>query len=82
MFATFAGHGDQIIMTANVNTSQLLKRMAARCGHPGMKLVRMTEWTTLSDVQSEEEALFTEAFNAIEAALDAGPIAPAPIVKA
>jgi DNA repair exonuclease SbcCD ATPase subunit len=82
MFATFAGHGDQIIMTANVNTSQLLKRMAARCGHPGMKLVRMTEWTTLSDVQSEEEALFTEAFDAIEAALDAGPIAPAPIAKA
>jgi len=72
MFATFAGRGDQIIMTANVNTSQLLRRMAARCGRVGMKLVRMTDWTTLSDVQSEEEGLFAEAFDAIEVALDSG----------
>lgn len=70
MFAAFSSASDRIIMTANVNTSQLLKRMASRCRHAGMQFVRMTDWTTLTDVQSEEEALFAEAFNEIEDALD------------
>lgn len=73
MFSNFVSEGDQLVMTANVNTSQLLRRMAARCGRSKMQLVRMTEWTTLSDVQVEEEALFTAAFEAIEAALDSAP---------
>lgn len=70
MFSRFVEAGDQIVMTANVNTSQLLRRMAKRCGRARMQLVRMTDWTTLSDVQVQENELFTEAYEAIEAALD------------
>ncbi|QDO89553.1 AAA family ATPase [Ornithinimicrobium ciconiae] len=69
MFSKFVADGDQVVMTANVNTSQLLRRMAQRCGHRFMQLVRMTEWTTLSDVQSSEEQLFTDAYELIERAL-------------
>ncbi|WP_158614109.1 AAA family ATPase [Cellulomonas sp. PhB143] len=73
MFASFTADGDQLVMTANVNTSQLLRRMAERCGRERMEFVRMTEWTTLTDVQTEEEGLFNDAFSAIESALDQGP---------
>lgn len=69
MFSHFALAGNQLIMTANVNTSQLLRRLAKRCSATRMKLIRMTEWTTLSDVQIQEEDLFEEAFEAIETAL-------------
>ena len=69
MFARFAEEGSNIIMTANINTSQLLRRLASRCGHQMMALERMTDWTQLSDVQVEEEGLFEEAFVAIESAL-------------
>lgn len=75
MFASFASTGDQIVMTANVNTSRLLTRMAERCGRDGMQFVRMTEWTELSEVQLEEDELFDKAFAEIEAALDRGPAA-------
>ncbi|MGN6128108.1 MAG: hypothetical protein ACTHON_16235 [Humibacter sp.] len=73
MFASFTAEGDQLVMTANVNTSQLLMRMAERCGREGMQFVRMTEWTTLTDVQIEEDRLFDRAFRQIEDALDHGP---------
>jgi hypothetical protein len=69
MFSSFVASGDQLVMTANVNTSQLLRRMASRCGNANMQLVRMTDWTTLSDVQVAEEGLFAEAFELIEKAL-------------
>jgi ABC-type cobalamin transport system ATPase subunit len=72
MFAEFVKAGHDIIMTANVNTSQLLKKLARASGTNQMKLVRMTEWSELSDVQIEEEALFREAYAEIEAALLAG----------
>nr|WP_249408818.1 AAA family ATPase [Frigoribacterium sp. CFBP 8751] len=72
MFATFASGSDQIVMTANVNTSQLLLRLAERCGHEGMQLARMTDWTSLSDVQVREEKLFERAFDAVDAALTTG----------
>lgn len=73
MFSDFVKNSDQVVMTANVNSSQLLKRMAKRCGRERMKLVRMTDWTSLSDVQIQEEELFTDAYEAIEAALDSSP---------
>ncbi|MFI6160313.1 AAA family ATPase [Micromonospora haikouensis] len=69
MFSTYASAGNQLVMTANVNTSQLLRRLAKRCRAEGMKLVRMTEWTTLSDVQIQEEELFEEAYALIESEL-------------
>mgnify|MGYP001452992746 CR=1 FL=1 len=65
MFAQFIKSGYQIVMTANINTSQLLHRLAARC-KSDMKLLRMTSWTDLSDVQIQEEDLFNKAFAEIE----------------
>lgn len=69
MFAQFVANGSHIVMTANINTSQLLRRLANICGSSKMQLERMTEWTQLSDVQSEEEQLFDDAYKAIEAEL-------------
>jgi len=73
MFGQFVADGHDIVMTANINTSQLLLELARRCGREGMKLVRMTDWTTLSDVQVSAEGLFDQAFGQIEAALSEGP---------
>lgn len=70
MFGTFVRDGFGLIMTANINTSKLLERLAARCGREYMRLTRMTDWTVLSEVQASEEALFDQAFEAIEAALN------------
>jgi hypothetical protein len=70
MFGTFARDGYQLVMTANINTSKLLERLAQRCGRAFMTLERMTDWTILSQVQADEEALFDGAFNSIESALE------------
>jgi hypothetical protein len=72
MFGLFVERGNQLVMTANINTSQLLKKLAATCGTEKMKLLRMTEWTSLSDVQSEAEDMFDDAYRAIEHALEHG----------
>jgi energy-coupling factor transporter ATP-binding protein EcfA2 len=77
MFAEFVKTGHDILMTANVNTSQLLKKLAAACGPKRMLVARMTEWGELSDVQLEEEALFVEAYAQIEAALQGNSSKPA-----
>jgi DNA repair exonuclease SbcCD ATPase subunit len=69
LLAAFAENGDQLLMTANINSSQLLLRMAKRCGDAKMQFLRMTAWTTLSRVQQEEEGLFEKAFADIEGAL-------------
>jgi ABC-type cobalamin/Fe3+-siderophores transport system ATPase subunit/rubrerythrin len=72
MFGNFVRDGHQIIMTANINTSQLLRKLATTCGPSLMKLLRMTEWTSLSEVQISEETMFDDAYEAIEDALAAG----------
>lgn len=72
MFGQFVTGGHQMIMTANINTSQLLRKLAATCGPEQMTLMRMTEWTALSEVQSAEEDLFDRAYAEIEAALAGG----------
>ncbi len=70
MLAMFAETGHRIVMTANLNTSQLLLALAHRCGQKGMTLCRMTDWAELSDVQKEEEDLFDKAYQAIEKAME------------
>lgn len=70
MFGSYARDGYGLIMTANINTSKLLERLAERCGHELMTLERMTDWTLLSEVQADEEALFDEAYRGIELALE------------
>ncbi|MES2599011.1 MAG: AAA family ATPase [Verrucomicrobiota bacterium] len=69
MLAMFASPGHRIIMTANLNSSQLLLALAHQCGRKGMRLCRMTDWAELSAVQRDEEALFDAAYNVIEAAM-------------
>jgi DNA repair exonuclease SbcCD ATPase subunit len=72
MFARFVQDGFSILMTANINTSQLLLRLAQECGEDRMTLLRMTEWTSLTEVQADEEPLFEGAYSAIEEALRVG----------
>ena len=70
MFANFTASGHSLVMTANINTSQLLLELATVCRADGMTLHRMTSWTELSDVQLAEEELFEKAYVAIENALE------------
>ncbi|HUU41010.1 MAG TPA: AAA family ATPase [Desulfatiglandales bacterium] len=70
MLAMFAEAGHRIVMTANLNTSQLLLALAHRCRKKWMTLCRMTDWAELSDVQKEEEDLFDKAYQAIEKAME------------
>lgn len=70
MLAMFAEAGHQILMTANLNSSQLLLALARRCGHANMRLCRMTDWAELSEVQQEEEELFNTAYAQLEVAMN------------
>jgi hypothetical protein len=70
MFGSFVHDGYGLVMTANINTSKLLERLAASCGPSLMHLERMTDWTVLTDVQASEEQLFDDAYNQIERALE------------
>lgn len=72
MFGLFAEGEDRIIMTANINTSDLLQELALNCGTAGMNLVRMTDWADLSEVQQEAHEQFETAFAGIEANLERG----------
>ena len=70
MFADFVTQGYTVIMTANINTSHLLLKMAEMCGKNRMKIERMTDWTTLSTVQQQEQDIIKEAFDEIEKRLE------------
>lgn len=70
MFSNFVLEGNRVLMTANLRSSQLVLRLAQLQKSAGMQVVRMTDWTDLSEVQQSEEALFTEAYNTIDAALN------------
>lgn len=72
MFSHFSDQGFRMLITANINTSRLLLRLAQLCGRDRMQLVRMTNWASLSAVQVSEEQLFDEAFESIEDALTDG----------
>lgn len=69
MFADFVAKGYSVIMTANINTSQLLLKLAEMCGKDRMKVERMTEWTILTQVQQEEQDVIEQAYNQIESKL-------------
>jgi DNA repair exonuclease SbcCD ATPase subunit len=72
MFAEFAVGGHSLLMTANINTSKLLTSMASICGEKMMRLVPMTGWSELSDVQRKATHLFKGAYDEISKALAAG----------
>lgn len=69
MFSNFAKRGNAILMTANLRSSALLRRLAERQSRANMQIERMTEWTELSAVQRQEEGLFVKAYEEIEEAL-------------
>ncbi|MGW4086914.1 AAA family ATPase [Streptomyces sp. NPDC004822] len=73
MFGKFVLSGKNMIMTANINANQLLLRLAEVCRSEHMELVRMTDWSALSEVQASEEALFDEAYSRVEEILSATP---------
>lgn len=82
MFADFVKSGHAMIMTANINSSKLLTTLAHSCGIDAMRIVQMTHWTELSDVQRNAEDLFKTAFDDIDAALVGGhPVASIPGVS-
>ena len=72
MFGRFIADGGQILMTANINTSELLFRLAETCTSARMQLQRMTDWATLSEVQLAEQDAFDRAFWQIEDSLTDG----------
>lgn len=66
MFADFAKESYKVVLTANINSSQLLKELATICKKKGMTIERMTEWTTLSEVQQKENHRIEEAYSELE----------------
>ena len=71
MFAYFVkDYNQNILMTANINASQLLISLAKKCGVKKMQFKRMLDWTDLSIIQQEGEKLFEEVYNNIELALN------------
>lgn len=70
MFADFTERGYNLFITANINSSMLIHRLASQCKAKGMKLEKMTEWTSLSVVQQNEESEIDKAFNEIEKLLN------------
>ena len=69
MFADFVKTNHHLVMTANINASQLLIALAKECGENNMSLKRMLEWTDLSEVQKAGEELFEKAYKNIEKAM-------------
>jgi len=75
MFATYVKtYNQNIIMTANINASQLLLTLAEKCGKEKMAFRRMLDWTDLSPIQKEGEHLFEKIYQNIEKALNKGKI--------
>ncbi|ODU16079.1 MULTISPECIES: AAA family ATPase [Variovorax] len=70
MFADFVRSGHDLIMTANINSSKLLRTLASTCHAERMEIVQMTGWTELSDVQENASGLFREAYADIQSALN------------
>ena len=67
MFAHFIDtYSQNILMTANINSSQLLVSLAKNIKYGKMAIKRMLDWKDLSIVQKEEEKLFKEYFDNIE----------------
>ena len=70
MFADFVlDYNQNMMMTANINASQLLISLAEKCRENKMQFRRMLDWTDLTEIQKEGEYLFEKVFKNIEIAL-------------
>jgi len=71
MFADFVNkYGQNILMTSNINASQLLISLAEHCRNEKMKFKRMLDWTDLTSIQKEGESLFEKVYANIENVLN------------
>ena len=71
MFAEFVvDHNQSIIMTANINASQLLVSLSNKCRTQKMKFRRMLDWTDLTEIQKEGEHLFELVYKNIQLSLE------------
>ena len=70
MFAEFINsYSQNILMTANINSSQLLVSLADNIKKGKMNMQRMLDWIDLSVVQMSESKLFKQYFDNITSAL-------------
>ena len=70
MFADFVvDYNQNMMMTANINASQLLISLAEKCRENKMQFRRMLDWTDLNEIQKEGEYFFEKVFKNIEIAL-------------
>lgn len=71
MFAEFVNDYKQnLIITSNINASQLLISLAEKCGNQKMEFKRMLDWVDPNPIQKEGEHLFEKVYNNIEIALN------------
>lgn len=66
MIAQFALKGHRVLMTANINTSQLLRSLAANSRTCGFRTQRLYRWTEMSVVQEAQESQFDKVLNTVE----------------
>jgi len=66
MIARFATEGHKVFMTANINTSQLLRSIAGHSKECGFAVQRLYRWTEMSAVQEKQESKFEETLDKIE----------------
>lgn len=66
MIAQFALEGNRVLMTANINTSQLLRAIATGSSQAGFGIQRLYSWTEMSEVQEKHEGKFNEILDDIE----------------
>jgi len=72
MFAEFVRREHQLIITANLNSSGLVKTFANKTGSKKLNLINMIRWATLSEVQSKRTDLFDSALADILDAMKSG----------
>lgn len=75
LFALFRDEGHAILMMSNLNSSNLLQRLAELSDPSNMKIVRMLEWAELSSVQMESLPLFVKLYDELEDLLQVDPAA-------
>jgi hypothetical protein len=66
MIAKFAHEGHRVLMTANINTSQLLNSIASNSRKSGFGIQRLYRWTEMSGVQEKQESKFNKTLDSLE----------------
>ncbi|SHJ75093.1 AAA domain-containing protein [Clostridium cavendishii DSM 21758] len=66
MLYEYALNNMQLILTANVNSSGLLKELSKLSGSQNFKLIRMINWSQLTNVQEKNLKLIEDVLNSLE----------------